>query len=72
MRLGLDLRNETGDQLITKTQQADELGLWAILIGGGQAPNPTQPRNSRPSPNTSTSECGLMGIQHIPTHLPKR
>ncbi len=34
MRLGLDLRNETGDQLITKTQQADELGLWAILIGG--------------------------------------
>lgn len=34
MRLGLDLRNETGNELIAKAQQADELGLWAVLIGG--------------------------------------
>ncbi len=34
MRLGLDLRNESGDELISKVQQADELGLWAVLTAG--------------------------------------
>ena len=32
MRIGLDLRALTGDELLDQARQADELGVWAVLV----------------------------------------
>lgn len=34
MRVGIDLRSEPAGQMVAKAQQADTLGLWAVLVGG--------------------------------------
>jgi len=34
MRLGLDLRNESPTAVADRAVEADQLGLWAVLVGG--------------------------------------
>jgi len=34
MRLGLDLRNESPSAVVDRAVEADQLGLWAVLVGG--------------------------------------
>lgn len=34
MRVGLDLRHLSGDELVTRAVEADQLGLWAVLVDG--------------------------------------
>lgn len=34
MRIGLDLRQARGDDLVARAIEADQLGLWAVLVDG--------------------------------------